>query len=61
VPPERAAPILWSDYRGGGRHEKPGFMAAYLGEEPDGTPTKLRGPKRQSRHASSSQRDLAKG
>jgi hypothetical protein len=43
---------LWSDYKRGGRHDKPGFMKDYLTE--DAAKAESRGktalPKRQARH-----------
>jgi radical SAM superfamily enzyme YgiQ (UPF0313 family) len=50
--PRKVAEILWSDYKRGGRHDKPGFMKDYLADdtgkaEPRGKTTL---PKRQARH-----------
>jgi hypothetical protein len=46
------AEALWSDYKRGGRHDKPGFMKEYLTE--DAPKAASRGktalPKRQARH-----------
>lgn len=50
--PRKVAEALWSDYKRGGRHDKPGFMKDYLTE--DALKTESRGkaalPKRQARH-----------
>jgi radical SAM superfamily enzyme YgiQ (UPF0313 family) len=50
--PRKVAEALWSDYRRGGRHDKPGFMKDYLTEE--AAKSEARGktalPKRQARH-----------
>ncbi len=50
--PVRVAPVLWSDYRRGGRHDKPSFLGPYLPHlagEP-AAPRPRTGPRRQSRH-----------
>jgi radical SAM superfamily enzyme YgiQ (UPF0313 family) len=49
---QQVAPILWSDYKRGGRHDKPGFLKDYLSEEPaKAEPRSKAGlPKRQARH-----------
>ena len=45
------AQTLWRDYQRGGRHERPGFLAAHLPpEERTKNPSHRSGPKRQSRH-----------
>jgi radical SAM superfamily enzyme YgiQ (UPF0313 family) len=50
--PRKIAEALWSDYKRGGRHDKPGFMKEFLTE--DATKPESRGkaalPKRQARH-----------
>ncbi len=50
--PHKVAEALWSDYKRGGRHDKPGFMKEYLTE--DAAKAESRGktalPKRQARH-----------
>ena len=50
--PRQVAGALWSDYKRGGRHDKPGFMKEYLTE--DAPKAESRGktalPKRQARH-----------
>jgi radical SAM superfamily enzyme YgiQ (UPF0313 family) len=50
--PRHAAETMWSDYRRGGRHDKPGFMKDYLPVEPVKPASKNRAalPKRQARH-----------
>jgi len=50
--PARVAPVLWNDYRRGGRHDKPSFLVPYLPHFDDES-SALRpksGPRRQSRH-----------
>jgi radical SAM superfamily enzyme YgiQ (UPF0313 family) len=50
--PKLVAETLWRDYRRGGRHDKPGFLKAFLSEE-EVVPrrkTKTTLPKRQARH-----------
>jgi hypothetical protein len=51
VAPETAAPALWSDWRRGGRREKPPFLAAHILDEAvqPARPSGL-APKRQARH-----------
>lgn len=50
--PQKVAETLWSDYKRGGRHDKPGFMKDYLTEDASkrepGSKATL--PKRQARH-----------
>ena len=50
--PRKVAEALWSDYKRGGRHDKPGFMKDYLTDEAAQSEarTKTALPKRQSRH-----------
>jgi radical SAM superfamily enzyme YgiQ (UPF0313 family) len=50
--PRKVAEALWSDYKRGGRHDKPGFMKDYLGEEATKSETRSKTalPKRQARH-----------
>jgi radical SAM superfamily enzyme YgiQ (UPF0313 family) len=50
--PKLVAEIMWSDYRRGGRHDKPGFMKDYLPFESakPGSKNKAALPKRQARH-----------
>jgi radical SAM superfamily enzyme YgiQ (UPF0313 family) len=50
--PKLVAEIMWSDYRRGGRHDKPGFMKDYLPFESakPGAKNKAALPKRQARH-----------
>ena len=50
--PRDVAKKMWSDYRRGGRHDKPGFMKDYLPEMLNTTERKSRSglPKRQARH-----------
>ena len=50
--PRKVAETLWSDYKRGGRHDKPGFMKDYLSENPIKTipRSKTALPKRQARH-----------
>ena len=50
--PKPVAETLWRDYRRGGRHDKPGFLKAFLSEENAGPLQKHRTvlPKRQARH-----------
>jgi hypothetical protein len=52
VDPELAAKALWSDYRRGGRRDKPSFLVEHLRDvaAPEAGMTRP-GPKRQSRHA----------
>lgn len=49
---QQAAEKMWSDYRRGGRHDKPGFLKDYLPqEEPKSQPRNRSDlPKRQARH-----------
>src|SRR5262249_118793 len=50
--PRAVAEVLWSDYKRGGRHDKPGFMKDYLpdGAEKTVPSAKAALPKRQARH-----------
>jgi radical SAM superfamily enzyme YgiQ (UPF0313 family) len=50
--PHRVAEKMWSDYKRGGRHDKPGFMKDYLPVEipKSGSRSKTALPKRQARH-----------
>jgi len=50
--PKPVAEILWRDYRRGGRHDKPGFLKAFLSEQKIVPLRKTRTnlPKRQARH-----------
>ena len=50
--PRQVAEIMWSDYRRGGRHDKPGFMKDYLPVDVVKSGSKSRStlPKRQARH-----------
>jgi radical SAM superfamily enzyme YgiQ (UPF0313 family) len=50
--PKPVAETMWRDYRRGGRHDKPGFLKAFLSEEITGSLQKRRTalPKRQARH-----------
>ena len=50
--PARVAPVLWSDYRRGGRHDKPSFLVPHLPhvEDEPASPRPKFGPRRQSRH-----------
>ena len=50
--PKLVAETLWRDYRRGGRHDKPGFLKAFLSEEKIVPLRKTRSPlpKRQARH-----------
>jgi radical SAM superfamily enzyme YgiQ (UPF0313 family) len=50
--PKLVAETLWRDYRRGGRHDKPGFLKAFLSEENAVPLRKARTalPKRQARH-----------
>lgn len=50
--PRKVAETLWSDYKRGGRHDKPSFMKDYLAEDPIKTipRSKTALPKRQARH-----------
>lgn len=52
VEPRQAAEKLWSDYRRGGRYDKPGFMKDYLPTEESKSELRARSglPKRQARH-----------
>ena len=48
--PQGVAPILWRDYQRGGRHDRPGFLAAHLPAELENVTSRKRtGPKRQAR------------
>jgi radical SAM superfamily enzyme YgiQ (UPF0313 family) len=50
--PRKVAETLWADYKRGGRHDKPGFMKDYLGDEDAKSESKGKSnlPKRQARH-----------
>lgn len=50
--PHVVAETLWSDYKRGGRHDKPGFMKDYLPEDTGKTDLRSKAalPKRQARH-----------
>ena len=50
--PRHVAEKMWSDYRRGGRHDKPGFLKDHLPEQTITTEPKARPalPKRQARH-----------
>ncbi len=50
--PRAVAETMWSDYKRGGRHDKPGFMKDYLPESVDKSDArgKTALPKRQARH-----------
>jgi radical SAM superfamily enzyme YgiQ (UPF0313 family) len=50
--PKAVAERLWQDYRRGGRHDQPGFLKPFLGEEKVFRMPKARAalPKRQARH-----------
>ncbi len=50
--PRKVAETLWSDYKRGGRHDKPGFMKDYLPELTDKSDSRSKTalPKRQARH-----------
>ena len=50
--PKSAAAALWRDYQRGGRHDKPGFLAAHLPDAPVSPRPQPRSslPKRQARH-----------
>jgi len=48
-----AAEALWSDYRRGGRHDKPGFLKDFLNADKipgSSRKTPSSAPKRQARH-----------
>jgi hypothetical protein len=51
--PEGVARAIWADYRRAGRSDRPGFLRAYIGDEPiprRGAAAAARGPVRQGRH-----------
>jgi radical SAM superfamily enzyme YgiQ (UPF0313 family) len=50
--PRKVAEALWSDYKRGGRHDKPGFMKEFLTEDAAKPKTRDKAalPKRQARH-----------
>jgi radical SAM superfamily enzyme YgiQ (UPF0313 family) len=51
--PERISPMLWRDYKRGGRRDKPGFLKQYLPAEEPVLPEKAGArilPRRQARH-----------
>jgi len=50
--PRTVAATLWTDYKRGGRHDKPGFMKDYLMEDAPETESRSKTalPKRQARH-----------
>jgi radical SAM superfamily enzyme YgiQ (UPF0313 family) len=50
--PRHVAEIMWSDYKRGGRHDKPGFMKDYLPAAAEKLESKSKTalPKRQARH-----------
>jgi len=50
--PRKVAEALWSDYKRGGRHDKPGFMKDYLGDDTTNSDGRAKTalPKRQARH-----------
>ena len=56
--PQTVAPVLWRDYQRGGRHDRPGFLAAHLPAEAGSISSRTRtGPKRQARHVGVPQAD----
>jgi hypothetical protein len=58
--PVLVAPVLWSDYRRGGRHDKPSFLLPHLShvEEEAVAARPKSGPRRQSRHVAAQANNL---